>query len=88
AWTASVVPGSRWDVLGLAVGVFTSPLLTATYVGAMMLLFQSRWGGWLAGALAPAGRMALLNYLLQSSVCAWLFLAYGLRLIGELGPFM
>ena len=39
AWTASVVPGSRWDVLGLAVGVFTSPLLTATYVGAMMLLW-------------------------------------------------
>ena len=88
AWTASVVPGSRWDVLGLAVGVFTSPLLTATYVGAMMLLFQSRWGGWLADALAPAGRMALSNYLLQSAVCAWLFLAYGLRLIGEFGPFM
>ncbi|RIX82834.1 DUF418 domain-containing protein [Acidovorax cavernicola] len=88
AWTAAVVPGSRWDVLGLAVGVFTSPLLTATYVGAMMLLFQSRWGAWLASALAPAGRMALSNYLLQSAVCAWLFLAYGLRLIGEFGPFV
>ena len=30
--------------------------------------------------------MALSNYLLQSLVCAWLFLAYGLRWIGTFGP--
>jgi uncharacterized membrane protein YeiB len=35
--------------------------------------------------LAPAGRMALSNYLLQSLVCAWIFLAYGLRWIGTVG---
>jgi uncharacterized protein len=30
--------------------------------------------------------MALSNYLLQSLVCAWIFLAYGLRLMGSVGP--
>ncbi|WP_447773707.1 DUF418 domain-containing protein [Variovorax boronicumulans] len=88
AWASVFAPGSRWDVLALAAGLFTAPLLTAAYVGALMLLFDSPRGAWVARVLAPAGRMALSNYLLQSAVCAWLFLAYGLRLIGEFGPFV
>ena len=37
-------------------------------------------------ALAPAGRMALSNYLLQSLVCAWLFTGYGLGGMGQVSP--
>src|SRR3546814_7090104 len=37
------------------------------------------------GWLAPAGRMALTNYLLQSLVAALVFHGYGLALWGQLG---
>ncbi len=40
-------------------------------------LQSSRWVRMLAW-LAPAGRMSLSNYLLQSLVCTWLFYGYGL----------
>ncbi|CFL92133.1 Predicted membrane protein [Bordetella pertussis] len=43
-------------------------------------------GARLARWLAPAGRMALTNYLLQSLVCAVLFTAWGLRWVGTLAP--
>ncbi|HEU0153396.1 MAG TPA: DUF418 domain-containing protein [Arenimonas sp.] len=34
--------------------------------------------------LAPAGRMALTNYLLQSLVCTWIFSGWGLGFAGQL----
>ena len=34
--------------------------------------------------LAPAGRMALTNYLVQSLVCTWIFYGYGLGYFGQL----
>ncbi|WP_280815931.1 DUF418 domain-containing protein [Variovorax sp. TBS-050B] len=74
------------EIQGLAVTLLTAPFLSAAYAAGMLLLFQSARGAWLARLLAPAGRMALSNYLLQSLVCAWLFLAYGLRWIGTVGP--
>ena len=40
----------------------------------------------LARGLAPAGRMALSNYLMQSVVCAFLFTGWGLRLSGSVSP--
>ncbi len=36
------------------------------------------------GWLAPAGRMALTNYLLQSLVCTWIFSGYGLGFFEQL----
>jgi uncharacterized protein len=36
------------------------------------------------GWLAPAGRMALTNYLLQSLVCTWIFSGYGLGYFEQL----
>jgi len=51
-----------------------------------MMLFQHRAGQPLAAALAPAGRMALSNYLLQSLICAVLFHAYGFRMMGQWPP--
>ncbi len=38
----------------------------------------------LLGRLAPAGRMALTNYLLQSLVCTWIFYGYGLGYFEQL----
>lgn len=74
------------ELYGLAATLLTAPFLAAAYAAGLVLLMQTRRGHALEGLLAPAGRMALTNYLLQSLVCAWLFLAYGLRWIGTVGP--
>jgi uncharacterized protein len=67
--------------LGLAVGMSLmavgAPLLMLGYVG-LVLRFRARLA-W----LAPAGRMALTNYLLQSLVWTFAFYGYGLGLWGQ-----
>ncbi|WP_157180771.1 DUF418 domain-containing protein [Actinopolymorpha alba] len=73
-------------VFALALSVITAPLLTAAYVATLLRLFQSERGQRIAAALAPAGRMALSNYLFQSLICTLLFTGYGLGLIGQLSP--
>ncbi|WP_395450642.1 DUF418 domain-containing protein [Aminobacter sp. UC22_36] len=83
-WSSVYLVGTVWDLPGLAVGLLTAPLLTGAYVALAMLAFQGSRR--LAGMLAPAGRMALSNYLFQSLVCATLFYAYGFRLMGEVSP--
>jgi uncharacterized protein len=74
------------ELYGLAATLLTAPFLAAAYASGLVLLMQTPRGHVLEGLLAPAGRMALTNYLMQSLVCAWLFLAYGLRWIGTVGP--
>ena len=59
-------------------------LLAAGYVAAFALLFQrARWQRVLGG-LAPVGRMALSQYLLQSIVSVCIYDGWGLGLIGKL----
>ncbi|WP_431512927.1 DUF418 domain-containing protein [Variovorax sp. DAIF25] len=86
AQSALRVDGSVRDFLGLSATLLTAPFLSAAYACALVLLFRTPRGRVLERWLAPAGRMALSNYLLQSAVCAWLFLAYGLRWIGATPP--
>jgi uncharacterized protein len=86
AWPSVRLNDSVREIYSLSIGLLTAPFLTAAYASGMMLLFQTPRGKALADLLAPAGRMALSNYLLQSLVCAWIFLAYGLRLMGTVGP--
>jgi uncharacterized protein len=69
---------------GFAIGLATAPFLTGAYIAMAVSCFE-RFPG-LRHALAPAGRMALSNYLLQSATCALLFHAYGLGLVGQLSP--
>ncbi|WP_348085368.1 DUF418 domain-containing protein [Dyadobacter sp.] len=64
------------------------PAMTAFYVSAIVLLYQSaRWKTWL-DKLAPVGRLSLTNYLTQTLVWSWLFYGYGLGLgwMGQIGP--
>ncbi len=61
---------------------FGAPALAMAYLALLALLaprvpFISR--------LAPVGRMALTNYLLQSLICVTLFYGYGLGLYGRIG---
>ncbi len=66
-----------------AVGVV--PLALA-YVGCFMLLFQTTTGRQMLGWIAPAGKMAFSNYMMQSLVGNFVFLPVGLAYYGQVGP--
>lgn len=77
--------GERWQFLGIGVGMLTAPALSAAYACLLLLLLRSSWGDRTARLLAPAGRMALTNYLTQSVIMAFVATAYGLSLYGRMG---
>lgn len=60
--------------------------VAALYVAAFALLFQRPRLGRALNLLAPAGRMALTNYLGQSVFYVLIFTGVGLGLLGKLGP--
>ena len=68
-----------------AVGFLTAPLLTAAYAATLLRALHTARGDRLAARLAPAGRIALTNYLAQSLACVLLFTGVGLGLVGRLG---
>ncbi|MFD3681296.1 DUF418 domain-containing protein [Streptomyces sp. NPDC058613] len=80
-WTGT--PGEAYT---LAVDVLTAPALAAAYAATLLRLLHSRHGQCITGALAPAGRMALSNYLTQSAALAVVFTGYGLAAVGRLAP--
>ncbi|MCY1078262.1 DUF418 domain-containing protein [Archangium lansingense] len=60
--------------------------LAAVYVSAFALLFQrERWRR-VMNVLAPVGRMALTNYLLESVVSLCIYDGWGLGLVGRMPP--
>jgi uncharacterized protein len=74
------------NMFAVGTTVLTAPLLTAAYIATLLQAFHTRPGRRLAAALAPAGRMALTNYLTQSLVCALIFTGWGLGLVGDVAP--
>ncbi|MDJ0461015.1 DUF418 domain-containing protein [Streptomyces sp. H27-C3] len=72
-------------MFALAVGTVTAPALTAAYASALLLWLRTPRGARAVALLAPAGRMALMDYLTQSLVMAPVFTGYGLGLYGRVG---
>jgi uncharacterized protein len=68
-------------MMAMTLHMAAAPLLALAYVAIVVLALQ-RGARWLLG-LAPAGRMALTNYLSQSVVGTLVFYAYGLGWWGE-----
>lgn len=62
---------------------FARPVLTVGYTAGILLLVQRPAGRRLLSPLAPLGRMALTQYLMQSVVCTLVFNGYGLGLYGK-----
>lgn len=89
ALALAIVAGA--DEFASTIGVVLSiliggPALGATYVCLLLLaLRRVPDGRHLLRHLAPVGRMALTNYLLQSVVAVLVFYGYGLGLYGEFG---
>jgi len=86
ALSSQMVYDSPWVLPGLALALLTSPFLSTGYALVLIRLLRGRAGTGLQAALAPAGRMALSNYLLQSLLCSFIFYGYGLGLMGRLPP--
>ncbi len=71
--------------LGSQFNYLSSIPMALGYIGIVMLLCQSRFLEGLQGWLAPVGRMALTNYLLQSIIATLIFYGHGLGLYGTMG---
>ncbi|MFC5153039.1 DUF418 domain-containing protein [Streptomyces amakusaensis] len=80
--------GTGMEAAGFAmtVNMLTAPLLSAAYAATVLRMLSGGRHDRLGRALAPAGRMALTNYLTQSLVMALLFTGYGFALVGRVAP--
>ncbi len=67
------------QVVFLTAETLSAPLVAVGYAAAFTLWWRGDgpWSGRTRAFLAPAGRMALTNYLLQSAVCVPLFYGFG-----------
>ncbi|MGW6024244.1 DUF418 domain-containing protein [Streptomyces sp. NPDC055099] len=79
-------PGTPYQLAALGVDVVTAPLLAAAYAATVLRLTATGRGRRFTGLLAPAGRMALTNYLTQSLLCVLLFTGFGAALVGSVSP--
>lgn len=66
--------------------ILAGPMLAMAYVSGIALGSLTRIGARASAWLAPAGRMALSNYLMQSLICTTLCNGYGLGLFGRISP--
>ncbi|GAA5107981.1 DUF418 domain-containing protein [Haloechinothrix salitolerans] len=78
--------GGTSSAAGLSISVATAPFLAAAYAATLLRLCHTAWGTTIAELLAPAGRMALSNYLGQSLICVVLFTGVGFGLVGTVPP--
>ncbi|MEL6483633.1 MAG: DUF418 domain-containing protein [Bacteroidota bacterium] len=79
----TMAPSGIIEPLVYAFGV---PALGMCYACAIALAYQKPQYNRILNRLAPLGRMALTNYLMQSLICCLIFKSYGLGLFGSMGP--
>ena len=70
--------GSQFNFLG-------SLPMALGYIGLVMLLCKSRFAATLREWLAPVGRTAMTNYLMQSIIATFIFYGHGFGMFGTLG---
>ncbi len=88
SWRADPLTPSAFGLVVTAAQMLLAPAMTAAYVCAICLAWQHEaWRRRLA-FLAPVGRMALSNYLMQSIVFTLLAYSYGLGWYGRVPPGM
>jgi uncharacterized protein len=70
-------------LLGTTMGLIGGIAFSLCYISIITLLFINGKATLLSKTLVPMGRMALTNYLMQSTICAFIFHSYGLGFYGK-----
>ena len=70
-------------LLGTTMGLIGGIAFSLCYISIITLLFIKGKATLLSKTLVPMGRMALTNYLMQSTICAFIFHSYGLGFYGK-----
>ena len=78
-------PPSLSGIGGVITYAFGVPALALGYIASVTVLWQKALWRRLLTCLAPVGRMALTNYLLQTVICVLIFYGYGFGQFGEIG---
>lgn len=78
-------PPSAAGVFGVITYAFGVPALALGYVALVATLWQKPAFQRPLSVLAPVGRMALTNYLLQTIICVTIFYGYGFGQFGRFG---
>lgn len=84
-WMHVFVPPSPLGIVETVTYAFAVPALALFYIAAFVTLWQDWTWQRVLIRLAPAGRMALTNYLLQTLICVFIFRGFGLGLFGRVG---
>lgn len=83
---AYTLGGGNGTTIAVAASVATAPLLTAAYIATLLRVMHHPRTARVRAALAPAGRIALTNYLVQSLLGLLIFTGIGLGAAGSLSP--
>jgi uncharacterized protein len=82
----SLMPPQAIGILGSILYTIGVPTLALGIAALVATIYESPAGRSVASILAPVGRMALTNYLLQTIVCVTIFYGYGLGYYAKIGP--
>ncbi|MGW7683357.1 DUF418 domain-containing protein [Kribbella sp. NPDC054772] len=78
--------GGNGDTRSVLMSVMTAPFLAAAYGATLLRFMHTDRGEDIRRLLAPAGRMALSNYIGQSVATVLIFTGVGFGLVGQVSP--